>query len=251
MRPESFALRHGSPVATSLSAATPAAAESGFALYVPGWRIFGLPGHAIKEVLEPRHPISVRGDAEQTFVIITAGCLEKGAQVKQRRRQYGPLGQKQSNQQAADAAVAVEKGMDGFELVVRERDLYQRWQGTVMQECLPLLQARHHFRGAAEEYTSPLPAYSPADRSNFVTGEIHQVALSYHDPYLITLHAFHELDAKIKEIHLESALNHAPLQQHNLKPRPHPGWVPRDWPTPVPREFQLRTYQATVDTIVR
>ena len=43
--------------------------------------------------------------------------------------------------------VAVQKGMDGFELVMRERDLYQRWQGTVMQECLPLLQARHHFRG--------------------------------------------------------------------------------------------------------
>ena len=89
----------------------------------------------------------MRADAEQTFVIITAGCLEKGAQVKQRRRQYGPLGQKQSNQQAADAAVAVEKGMDGFELVVRERDLYQRWQGTVMQECLPLLEASHHFGG--------------------------------------------------------------------------------------------------------
>src|SRR5262245_55160164 len=43
-RPASFALRHGSPVATSFSADTPAAAESGLALYVPGCRIFGLPG---------------------------------------------------------------------------------------------------------------------------------------------------------------------------------------------------------------
>jgi hypothetical protein len=33
--------------------------------------------------------------------------------------------------------------------------------------------------------------------------------------------------------------------------QPHPGWAPRDWPTPVPRLFQLRAYRATVDTIVR
>jgi hypothetical protein len=33
--------------------------------------------------------------------------------------------------------------------------------------------------------------------------------------------------------------------------QPHPGWAPRDWPTPVPRQFQFRSYQATVDTIVR
>jgi hypothetical protein len=31
----------------------------------------------------------------------------------------------------------------------------------------------------------------------------------------------------------------------------HPGWVPRDWPTPLPRSYQLRDFQATVDTIVR
>jgi hypothetical protein len=31
----------------------------------------------------------------------------------------------------------------------------------------------------------------------------------------------------------------------------HPGWVPRDWPTPLPRSSQLRDFQATVDTIVR
>lgn len=31
----------------------------------------------------------------------------------------------------------------------------------------------------------------------------------------------------------------------------HPGWAPRDWPTPVPRPYQLRMYQATVDAIAR
>jgi hypothetical protein len=31
----------------------------------------------------------------------------------------------------------------------------------------------------------------------------------------------------------------------------HPGWVPRDWPTPLPRSHQLRDFQATVDEIVR
>jgi hypothetical protein len=31
----------------------------------------------------------------------------------------------------------------------------------------------------------------------------------------------------------------------------HPGWGPRDWPTPLPRSYQLRDFQATVDTIVR
>ena len=33
--------------------------------------------------------------------------------------------------------------------------------------------------------------------------------------------------------------------------QPHPGWAPRDWPTPVPRQYQLRMYQATVDAIAR
>jgi len=32
---------------------------------------------------------------------------------------------------------------------------------------------------------------------------------------------------------------------------PHPGWAPHDWPTPVPRLYQLRMYRATVDTTVR
>ena len=32
---------------------------------------------------------------------------------------------------------------------------------------------------------------------------------------------------------------------------PSAGWVPRDWPTPVPRPYQMRDARATVDTIVR
>src|SRR5215208_687194 len=33
--------------------------------------------------------------------------------------------------------------------------------------------------------------------------------------------------------------------------QPHPGWAPRDWPTPVPRPYQVRDARATIDTIVR
>jgi hypothetical protein len=33
--------------------------------------------------------------------------------------------------------------------------------------------------------------------------------------------------------------------------KPHPGWAPRDWPSPVPLSYQLRDYRATVDVIVR
>jgi hypothetical protein len=33
--------------------------------------------------------------------------------------------------------------------------------------------------------------------------------------------------------------------------QPHPGWRPRDWPTPLPRADQLRAFRATVDAIVR
>jgi hypothetical protein len=32
---------------------------------------------------------------------------------------------------------------------------------------------------------------------------------------------------------------------------PHPGWRPRDWPTPLPQRDQLRAFQTTVDEIVR
>ena len=33
--------------------------------------------------------------------------------------------------------------------------------------------------------------------------------------------------------------------------KPHPGWRPQDWPTPLPRGDQLRAFRATVDAIVR
>jgi hypothetical protein len=33
--------------------------------------------------------------------------------------------------------------------------------------------------------------------------------------------------------------------------QPQPGWAPRDWPTPVPRPYQVRNSRATVDTVVR
>jgi hypothetical protein len=33
--------------------------------------------------------------------------------------------------------------------------------------------------------------------------------------------------------------------------RPHHGWAPRNWPTPVPLPYQMRDARATVDTIVR
>ena len=33
--------------------------------------------------------------------------------------------------------------------------------------------------------------------------------------------------------------------------QPHPGWRPRDWPTPLPQRDQLRVFQTTVDEIVR
>ena len=33
--------------------------------------------------------------------------------------------------------------------------------------------------------------------------------------------------------------------------QPHPGWRPRDWPTPLPQTDQLRVFQTTVDEIVR
>jgi len=33
--------------------------------------------------------------------------------------------------------------------------------------------------------------------------------------------------------------------------QPHPGWRPRDWPTPLPGRDQLRDFQTTVDEIVR
>lgn len=33
--------------------------------------------------------------------------------------------------------------------------------------------------------------------------------------------------------------------------QPHPGWRPRDWPTPLPQTDQVRAFGATVDAIVR
>jgi hypothetical protein len=70
-------------------------------------------------------------------------------QVEERLAQQVVVGQLKCDQQAADAAVAVEELVDRFELHVRERRLDQRrrWLGLIVQEPFKVLEALVQFRG--------------------------------------------------------------------------------------------------------
>ena len=62
--------------------------------------------------------------------------LEKEAEVKQRRLQQPPMLKKQGDEQATDAAIAIEIGMDGFELHMGQTCPYQRGQVVLRMHIL-------------------------------------------------------------------------------------------------------------------
>ena len=75
--------------------------------------------------MQPAVPVAVRADAHQTAVVVVAVTFDVFGQIQQRLRQPAAFDQEQGDEQAADAAVAVEKGMDRFEMLVHQRALDQ------------------------------------------------------------------------------------------------------------------------------
>jgi hypothetical protein len=73
------------------------------------------------EERDPRIPGGFEADRVQQPVVLGAVALEEEAQIEERLGEQLPVLEQQRDEQAADATVAVEIGVDGFELHVHER----------------------------------------------------------------------------------------------------------------------------------
>jgi len=78
--------------------------------------------HAGEEESQPAFPVARLPHFGEHLVVVLPVALEKQAQVEQRLAQQPLVMQQQGNEQASNAAVAVQKGVDGFELHMGQRD---------------------------------------------------------------------------------------------------------------------------------
>src|SRR5438874_1804341 len=106
-------------------------------------RVLGLLRRSGEEVSEPLPPLASLRHAEQARVVLLARALEEGAQVEERRGQHALGDEQQRDEQPSDAPVAVEEGVDGFELRVHERGVNEWGERVVVQEVLPGAEALH------------------------------------------------------------------------------------------------------------
>ena len=115
---------------------------------VPGrqGRGMGGLGHPTQEEVDPGFPVALRPHAVQQSVILRLVGLEVEAQVEQRARKLAGLLEHQRDDQSADPAVAVEEGMDGLELHVREGRADERRQAVLgVDELIQLAHAGQHL----------------------------------------------------------------------------------------------------------
>jgi len=81
--------------------------------------------HPLKKEVEPRLPVSRDPHILEQFEISRAVFLEEQRQVQDRifQQSFGP--QDQSDEQATNTSVAIQEGMDRFELHMRQGSLDQ------------------------------------------------------------------------------------------------------------------------------
>jgi hypothetical protein len=96
---------------------------------------------------DPRFPMALLADGGEAVVVLGTPRLQVQRQVQQRSRQRAVFAQHQRDQQPADAAVAVQGGMDGFELCVGECAAHQQRHAVarIVQETFELAERVHQL----------------------------------------------------------------------------------------------------------
>ena len=90
----------------------------------------------------------------QPVVIFGAVHFEKVAQVEQRSAEDAALAEQKSDEQPADATVAIEKRVDGFKLRVDEAEVHERWQRIgVVQKLFQVAERVIHLRHGRRDET--------------------------------------------------------------------------------------------------
>jgi len=80
--------------------------------------ITGDGGNASEEELDPAFPVTSAADRGEAVIIFHAVELEVVGEVKEREFKDIAMTEKESDEETADAAIAIEEGVNGFELRV-------------------------------------------------------------------------------------------------------------------------------------
>lgn len=106
-----------------------------------------------EEEFHPSFPVTAFADGSETLVVFRAVAFEIVAQIEERALEDLALAEKECDEEAANAAVSVQKGMDGLELGVgQSAEDERRHGGLPVQECFKIGKGLHHFghRGRGE-----------------------------------------------------------------------------------------------------
>ena len=98
----------------------------------------GLVPDTVHEEPDPGQQIAVLAGTEKEVVVLVPVLLEEGGQVEERLGEGAPQHEHQGDHQPADPAVAVEEGVDHFELVMSQGELHQERHVLFVQEVLPV-----------------------------------------------------------------------------------------------------------------
>src|SRR5216684_5068884 len=101
---------------------------------------------ALKKKAEPFFPNAFGTNSLKQIVIALTVSLEVKTQIEERLTQSAFGAEKQRNQQSAQPTIAIEKGVDRFELDVNESGLDEHGQLVffVMKKMLEAVQTLHH-----------------------------------------------------------------------------------------------------------
>src|SRR5579859_1942714 len=101
---------------------------------------------ALKEKSEPFFPNSLRANSLKQIIVALTVSLEVKTQIEERLTQSAFGAEKQCNQQTAKPTIAIEKGVDRFELHVNESGLDEHGQLVffVVKKMLEAVQTLHH-----------------------------------------------------------------------------------------------------------
>jgi hypothetical protein len=128
--------------------------------------------HAGEKKIDPCFPVAGFADVLEQLVIARAVFFQVEAQVEQWLRQHAIVTEQKGDEKAADAAVAVEEGVDRLELDVSERGADERRHGLVVEKLLQCAEAVEDVVGRRrdEEGVAGARAADPVLRRAEFTG---------------------------------------------------------------------------------
>ena len=131
--------------------------------------------YAVDKEVEPALPIAVVAYGLQPLVVFAAVLLEVVGEVENGVLEDALCAEEKGDEQAPDPPVAVEEGVDGFKLDMREAYLHERGKvAGVLEEVFQCGKRRRDLPRRRGERRWHSARYNPAGRSNFDRSAVRQ-----------------------------------------------------------------------------